>query len=284
MLTAALGLLLAARGQAAELHPLWELHGAHNTVYLMGSIHVLRPADYPLAGTMLDAYASAQSLVMEVDLDELDAGDVQSDMLSGATLPEGRTLKDVLGSRRYSHAAELARGIGVDLSLFDGFAPWLAAEAISQLQLAQLGFDPKAGVEMYFLGKAQTDGKSVAGLETVHDQIALFEAMSWDAQADYLLESLEQAHELPTQVDDMVHAWQHGDLAWFDTDLRQELGRDPGLYQSLLVARNRKWVPKIEALLDRDQNYLVIVGTGHLVGRDSVIELLKRDGVVAVQR
>jgi uncharacterized protein YbaP (TraB family) len=62
------------------------------------------------------------------------------------------------------------------------------------------------------------------------------------------------------------------------------LGRDPDLYQSLIAARNRKWVPKIEALLDQDQDYLVIVGTGHLVGRDSVIDLLKKDGVAAVQR
>jgi uncharacterized protein YbaP (TraB family) len=51
-----------------------------------------------------------------------------------------------------------------------------------------------------------------------------------------------------------------------------------------LVARNRKWVPKIEALLDDDRNYLVIVGTGHLVGQGSVIDLLKKDGIGATQR
>jgi uncharacterized protein YbaP (TraB family) len=283
-LAAALGLFQAVPGRAAERHSLWELHGRHNTVYVMGSIHVLRAGDYPLAEPMLDAYTKAGSLVMEVDLHDLDSGDLQSDMLAGAALPEGRTLRDVLGSQRYSHAAELARGIGVDLSLFDRFAPWFAAQAISQLQLAQLGFDPKAGVDMYFLGRAQTDGKSVEGLETVQDQIALFVAMSWDAQADYLVESLEQAHDLPAEVNDMVNAWQHGDVAWFDTQIREELGRDPDLYQSLLAARNRKWVPKIEALLNQDRDYLVIVGTGHLVGRDSVIDLLKKDGVAAVQR
>jgi uncharacterized protein YbaP (TraB family) len=82
----------------------------------------------------------------------------------------------------------------------------------------------------------------------------------------------------------MVHAWQRGDTHWFEQQLREDLGRDPGLYQSLLAARNRKWVPKIEALLNDDRDYLVIVGTGHLVGRDSVIDLLKKDGIGAVQR
>ncbi|MGA9025124.1 MAG: TraB/GumN family protein [Steroidobacteraceae bacterium] len=266
------------------LHSLWELHGRHNTVYLMGSIHVLRPGDYPLAPPMMAAYAGAKSLVMEVDLGELDSGDVQTEMLSSALLPQGKTLADVLGPQRHARAAALARGIGVELSMFDQFAPWFVAEAISQLQLAQMGFDPQSGVEMYFMDRARSDGKTVAGLETAHDQIALFEAMSWDAQAEYLIASLEQAHDLPKEVDDMVHAWQRGDTHWFEQQLREDLGRDPGLYQSLLAARNRKWVPKIEALLNDDRDYLVIVGTGHLVGRDSVIDLLKKDGIGAVQR
>jgi uncharacterized protein YbaP (TraB family) len=105
-----------------------------------------------------------------------------------------------------------------------------------------------------------------------------------DAQADYLVSSLEEAHDLPKEVDAMVHAWRRGDTAWFADQLKSELGRDPALYQSVLVARNRKWVPKIEALLNDDKNYLVIVGTGHLVGQGSVIELLGKDGIIATQR
>jgi hypothetical protein len=205
-------------------------------------------------------------------------------MLRSAMLPQGKTLPDVLGQKRYSRAETLAHDLGVELSTFDQFAPWFAAEAISQMQLTQLGFQAQSGVEMYFLERAKTDGKTIGGLETVHDQIALFENLSMDAQAEYLVSSLEQAHELPQEVDDMVHAWQRGDIAWFATEMASEFGKDPALYQSLLASRNRKWIPRIEALLDDDKNYLVIVGTGHLVGRDSVIELLKKDGVGATQR
>ena len=82
----------------------------------------------------------------------------------------------------------------------------------------------------------------------------------------------------------MVRAWQHGDTDWFDHQLQSELGRDPRLYQSVLGSRNRKWLPTIEALLNDDKNYLVIVGTGHLVGPGSVIDLLKKDGILATQR
>jgi len=279
------GLLLCVSARAdGALHTLWEVHGKHNTVYLLGSIHVLRPSDYPLSPAVLAAYADAKSLLMEVNLEEINSEQVQAEMLGSAVLPGGKTLTEVLGKERYGRADGLARGVGVDLSMFDQFAPWFAAEAISQLQLTQLGFQAESGVDMFFMDKARSDGKNVAGLETVHDQIALFQNMSLDTQANYLVSSLEQAHDLPKDIDSMVRAWQHGDTQWFASQMQSEFGRDSRLYESIIVARNRKWLPKIEALLGDDKNYLVIVGTGHLVGQGSVIELLKKDGIGATQR
>jgi len=275
-------LCVSARADGA-LHTLWEVHGKHNTVYLLGSIHVLRPSDYPLSPAVLAAYADAKSLLMEVNLEEINSEQVQAEMLGSAVLPGGKTLTEVLGKERYGRADGLARGVGVDLSMFDQFAPWFAAEAISQLQLTQLGFQAESGVDMFFMDKARSDGKNVAGLETVHDQIALFQNMSLDTQADYLVSSLEQAHDLPKDIDSMVRAWQHGDAQWFATQMQSEFGRNSRLYDSIIGARNRKWLPQIEALLGDDKNYLVIVGTGHLVGQGSVIELLKKDGIGATQ-
>ena len=266
-----------------NLHALWEVHGKHNTVYILGSIHVLRPSDYPLAPAMMNAYSAAQFIYMEVNLNELDSQVVQAELLSSAIMPENKGLPVVLGKERYSRAYALAHEVGVELPSYDQFAPWFAAEAISQTQLLHLGFNAQSGVESYFLERARADGKSVGGLETLHDQIALFQDMPLDSQANYLLSSLEQARELPKEVDEMVRAWQRGDTQWFTNELKSELGDDPQLYQSVLVARNRKWLPKIEALLKEDKNYLVIVGTGHLVGRGSVIDLLKKDGIGATQ-
>lgn len=265
-------------------HTLWALHGKRNTVYLLGSIHTLRASDYPLAPAVLEAYRDSKSIVMEINLDQIDSSEVQSEMLSSAMLPEGKTLREIMGPARYAEAQRLAGEVGVELSTFDQFAPWFVAEAISQLQLMQLGFDPSSGVEMYFLGRARSDGKSIDGLETAHEQIALFQDMPMQSQSEYLLSSLEQARDLPKQADEMVRAWQRGDAAWFESEIQSDVGRDPALYQALLVARNRKWIARIERLLDDDKNYLVIVGTAHLVGHDSVIDLLQKDGIGANQR
>ena len=67
--------------------------------------------------------------------------------------------------------------------------------------------------------------------------------------SEYSISSLEQAHDLPKEVASMVQAWQRGDTEWFANEMRSELGRDPKLYESVLASRNRKWIPKIEALL-----------------------------------
>lgn len=282
---AAIGLLLCtfqARADSGR-HVLWSVQGHSNVVYLMGSIHVLRQSDYPLEPALLAAYASSQTLVMEIDLSELDSGDVQQQMLQAAMLTDGRTLQDVLGNGQYQQAATLAQQVGVPLETLQQFKPWFVAESITQLQLMQLGFDPSAGIEMYFLQRARTDRKTVRGLETAQDQIELFDSMPLDRQSRYLMASLGEAKTLPTQVDQMVKAWRRGDTAWFAAQMQKEFGDDPELYRSVLVARNRKWLPKIESFLKDSQNYLVIVGTGHLAGTDSVIEMLRRDGYTVAQ-
>ncbi len=290
--TRALSVLLALSGLAfgsaahadSERHTLWQIQGKHNIVYLLGSIHVLRDADYPLPPALLAAYANSKAVVMEIDLSEMESQNIQQEMLAAASLPEGKTLQGILGPARYQRATALAGEVGVDLAILDQFAPWFVAEAVSQMQLMQLGFAPNAGVEMFFMERARTDGKPMHGLETAHDQIELFQSMSDERQAAYLLSSLKEAKSLPTQVDAMVRAWRRGDTAWFASQLEHEFEGNPRLYESVLAARNRKWIPGIKALLNDDRNYLVIVGAGHLAGKDSVIDLLKRDGVDAQQR
>src|SRR5260370_38516198 len=165
------------------LHALWELHGKHNTVYILGSIHVLRQSDYPLAPEVLIAYGKVSSILMEINLADMDQQRVQTELLASARLPEGKTLPGIMGDDRYKRAQALAQEIGIDLGIFDAFAPWFAAEAISQLQLQQLGFQPKSGVEMFFLERARSVVKSVAGADTAQMQNPVLTVWSHAAPA-----------------------------------------------------------------------------------------------------
>src|ERR1700761_6658250 len=141
-----LGLALSCAAFSAPLradgalHPLWELHGRYNTVYLLGSIHVLRPSDYPLAPEVISAYRDAKAVYMEVNMQDIDTAQLQNEMLSSARVPENRALPEVLGKERYGRAYRLAHDVGVELPTFDQFAPWFTAAPISQLHMMQLGF------------------------------------------------------------------------------------------------------------------------------------------------
>src|SRR5260370_31998941 len=97
----------AGRADTA-LHSLWELHGKHNTVFLLGSIHVLRPGDYPLSPAVMQAYSSSKSLLMEINLEDMDLEQLQAGMMAGAMLPEGKSLPQGLGPKRYSHPQTFA--------------------------------------------------------------------------------------------------------------------------------------------------------------------------------
>jgi uncharacterized protein YbaP (TraB family) len=279
-----LTLLAACACAAPAHHPLWVIEGKHNSVYLLGSVHVLRASDYPLAAPIMDAYKDAEVIYMEIDLDDIDQGEALQFTLANGSLPAEQTLRDVLGIADFAAADMKARDLGVDLGLFARFEPWVAALAVVQAQLTALGLDPDQGVEQYLLRLNAQDHKEVRGLETLADQLGVLDGLALDRQSKFLLMSLEDAADMPRQVDDMIGAWRKGDSARLATTLSDEFSDFPELYGPLIVSRNRNWAGQIEKLLDGEDDYLIVVGALHLVGDDSVIELLGKRGIKATQR
>lgn len=279
-----LTLLAACAHSATKHHPLWVIEGKHNSVYLLGSVHVLRASDYPLAQPIIDAYQDAEIIYMEIDLDDLDQSEALQFTLANGSLPAEQSLRDVLGLADFATADMRARDLGVDLGMFARFEPWVAALAVVQAQLAHLGLDPEQGVEQYLLRLNQQDRKEVRGLETLADQLGVLDGLALDRQGKFLLMSLEDAADMPRQVDDMITAWRNGDSDRLAETLSDEFEGFPDLYTPLIVARNRNWAAQIAELLDDEDDYLVVVGALHLVGKDSVLRLLQQRGLRITQR
>lgn len=264
-------------------HPLWVVKGKQNTVYLLGSIHVLRASDYPLPDAFARAYEEAEVLYMEVDLDDLDEAQAIAFTIGNGTLPPDQSLAEVLGPERFEQAQERAAALGIDLGLLARFEPWVAALTVVQAQIAQLGLEPDQGVEQHFKRLAMRDAKEIRGLETLSDQLGALDGLSLQRQGDFLMMSLEESASLAAELETLIRAWRSGDAARLASTLTDEFGEFPDLYSSLIVARNRNWTEQIQALLDDQQDYLVVVGALHLVGKDSVIELLRQKRVRAAQ-
>jgi uncharacterized protein YbaP (TraB family) len=126
--------------------------------------------------------------------------------------------------------------------------------------------------------RARTDHKPIDGLESVIDQLSIFDARSLDEQGKFLVDAAKDVPKMHDDLERLVGAWRSGDLRGLEREFLKERAQAPTLYDQLLGARNRKWLPQIEALLRADHDVLVVVGTLHFVGRDGLLELLKRAG------
>jgi len=275
-------LMLALPVHASETgHPvtLWEVSGAKNSVYLLGSIHLLRPQDYPLPSALDTAYNDAEILIMEVDMDDLNPLATQAAFRTYGVLQDDRTLRDLMGIDLYEQAVAAADAIDIPLEMLHKTEPWYAAMTVEMMMLDRIGFNPTLGIEMYMLSKAQDDGKRIDGFETVEEQLQFLDGMSIEAQREMLISTLTESAKLGEMMDELIDAWRHGDLDFLETGMLEELAQQEELNKALVTDRNERWATRIAALLDDDDDYLIIVGALHLVGDKGVPNLLRQQGI-----
>ncbi len=273
----AFGLQPSTHSLADTPSALWSLKGKQNTIYLLGSVHFLSPSE-KLPGAMEAAYEDAEVLYMEIDMDDLDPMAAQKTALELGLLPPGKTLEGELGADTYAKVSEKARELGIEPAMLDRFQPWFAALTLVQLHLMKMGLDPNSGVEQRLTTRATSDGKPIQGLETLEEQLGTLASLPPRQQKEFLMYSVEDSEKATQEIDRMLEAWRTGDVATLDTLLAEGMEKYPDVYRPLTVDRNKRWIASIEELLDDEDDYLVVVGALHLVGKDSVIELLERKG------
>jgi uncharacterized protein YbaP (TraB family) len=266
-------------------HPvtLWMAEGTANRVYLLGSVHLLRAQDHPLPRVIDDVYEDAETLYMELDMDDLDPLLLQSTINRLGMLDEGESLRDLMGDDLYAEAVAVAEELDLPLEMLERTEPWFAAITVEQLALARIGFNPSYGVEMHLLKKATQDGKAILGFESVEQQLAYLDGLSLDAQRELLMQTLTESAAIRETMDDLILAWRSGDIDFLERTLLEDISGYPELYDTIVASRNRLWVDTIDELLEHGEDYLVVVGALHLVGEDGVPQLLEQRGVRITQ-
>ncbi|MEM9058157.1 MAG: TraB/GumN family protein [Pseudomonadota bacterium] len=267
-----------ATAPTAGQHFLWVLERDNSATYFLGSVHALRADDYPLPEALTAAYENADTLTMELPVNDLDPVAMAATTRRLGFLPAGDSLRDWLTPGDYASAAAKGAALGIDLARFDALEPWLAALTILNVQMMQTGFTPDAGIEAHFGALARGDGKAVEGLETLEEQLGIFDSLSHAEQVRLLLNTLDDVSDLDAGMQTLVDAWRSGDEAALEAELTAGFEGLPGMYQALVVDRNLRWLEPIEALAGTPGSHLVIVGAMHLIGSDSVIALLRDRG------
>lgn len=272
-------------GAEDEGHPvtLWRAQGISNSIYLLGSIHLLRAEDHPLPSVIDTAYEDAEVLIMELDMDDLDSIATQQLFNQNGVLRGDTTLRDLMGEELYRQAVVAAEASDIPIDMLAKSEPWLAAITVEMMALYRIGFNPMLGVEMHMKSRAVEDGKPIHGLEEIDEQLAFLDGLSLPAQRNMLMQTLEDSANLSASIDEIIRAWRYGDIDTLESGLLDSLGEHQELNDVLVNNRNLRWVTQIQELLDDREDYLVIVGALHLVGEKGVPNLLAKKGVRILQ-
>jgi len=264
--------------RAQEKSFLWKVESGKGTVYILGSIHLLKKDSAPLKPVIDEAFDKAKRLVLEVDILNEGPEKMQQLILQKGINLDGQTLQQKVSPETYELATAWANELGIEIKAMNPFKPWVAAVTMLVMHLQKLGYDPNLGVDRQLAQRAKQANKPMAGLESAEFQVGIFDQLSPRLQELMLRQSLAEMEQLSKIVDEMVRAWRAGDVAAAERFFMESMKDYPEIREKFIDERNRNWLPQIEKLLRIEEPALVVVGAAHLVGKNGVIELLKGRG------
>ena len=258
---------------------LWKAQSGASTVYILGSIHLLKKESYPLSPKIETAFDKSDTLVVEANVQDQSKMNTQAIMEKGFYPPNDSITAHVSPETYESVKSEAAK-MGLPLEMIDRQKPWILSMSLEAIGLMKLGYDPAYGADNYFLSKA-TGRKKILELESLDEQINLLANLSDREQELLLLLTLKDLQNAAREVDQVVQAWKTGDTKAMEASMTKSFKEDSQLVpinERLIYDRNRKMVSKIEEYLKEKGTYFVVVGAGHLVGEKGIIETLRKKG------
>lgn len=269
----------AAAPRAAGSGPaLWVVRDADSTIYLFGTVHVLRPTTAWGSDRVDAAFDSADQIWLEIANPNDQAAIVPLIQQHGIALD--RPLSTLLSAEQFTALDAAARTVGLSGAQMDRFRPWFAALTLATAPLVKAGYSPTSGVELILTARAQAAGKSIHGFETLEQQVSLLAGLPEADQIAFLNATLDNFENATTQLDGLVEAWARGDVDAIERFAQEDMGDDSKvLHDTLLTRRNADWARQIKTMLDGSGTAFIAVGAAHLAGPDSVQAQLQALGV-----
>mgnify|MGYP000454069134 CR=1 FL=1 len=248
---------------------LWKVADGDTTIYLFGTVHALPPETEWFDQRIEQAFSASDEFVTEINMaDQAAAGQT---IAAQAMLTTGGTLRDLMSEEDRLEYEQALVTLGLPESALDPVEPWFAAMNLSLLPLLQSGYSPDTGVELVL--EMRAEDKQRGALETIEEQIALFDMLPMEAQLAYLDQTVASMPDAVSSLDAMVEQWLEGDAVELAEMLNSEMDNEE-LYQRLLVDRNSNWVNWITQRMDAPGTVFIAVGAGHLAGNGSVQDQL----------
>lgn len=280
----------SAAGSSEQKHFFWKVSDENSSVWVLGSIHLADSTLYPLAPVIDSAFARADELAVEINMnDEEVVKEVGEQSAAQGLLAEG-TLRDLLPEDMWNTVDSLCAAWNIPMEMIEKVRPWLAAATLSSYAFMQAGLNPEYGIDYVFLDRAAMDGKAIVGLETAEEQIsALADTTESDSAGVYYLRTtLREISGFQDLIANLMRAWKTGDDDLLrslldDGDDEDSLSQDSKYKdeyeQRIYLNRNAKMAESIAGFLREDRNVFVVVGVAHLaLEKNSVIDALRKSG------
>jgi uncharacterized protein YbaP (TraB family) len=258
----------------------YELHAPDGSqAFLQGSMHLVRGGPPALHPRVEAGLRDAELLVLEIDPKESKPEHIAEALIELAMLPPGQRLRDVVSAETWQRLEARAAQAGTSLAPLEVFEPWVVALTLIVGSLTQVGFQPQAGTEQVALAAALD--KQTLGLESAHEQLALFDSLSPADQEEMLRGALEGSPNSISHLDAIANAWRCGDAAGVEAAIQTEMRANPrlaGFYDAAIFGRNAGMAEGIADILQQEGGAFVVVGAAHLVGARGIPALLEQAG------
>lgn len=257
---------------------LWVVKDEDTTIYLFGTVHLLKPGLSWFDEAVRKAFDESGELVTELG-GPTDPAAMQPLMMKYGVSMTGPSLTEKVPPEKRAAFLETLTKLGMPQQAVDRLDPWLAGTQLAMLALVKAGYDPKSGVEEALDAAAKAAKKPVSGLETIEQQLSLFDGLSEQAQMLMLVEAIDKFDTAASDFDKLVGEWAEGDAEGLAAIMNEGLRGSPELSKVLLADRNARWADWIKTRLDKPGVVFVAVGAGHLAGADSVQAMLAKRSV-----
>lgn len=255
---------------------LWEVRDDDSAIWLFGSFHVL-PENTEWRTELFDRLLSAaDKVVFETDVSPAAMAAVGAEAFTRGIYVDGTLLTDVITAEAEARLREETSTYGLQVGPLLAMRPWMAANAISVAAMATSGYTEQ-GVE--FQLQPELAIEKLVFLETGAEQIEVLAGAPEDEQVALLVSTLDQLDILPKMMSKMIRNWSGGTPERLAQMFLMEMGGfEEAFLDRLLYARNRNWISPLQGMLERNEENMVVVGAAHLIGQDSVLDLLEQAG------
>ncbi|WP_159738709.1 TraB/GumN family protein [Vibrio atypicus] len=248
----------------------WSAERGKLKYLIVGSVHVGDDSMYPLPEKISRTLAKSNGLILEADIRKTEGLQYPAATLASHNILNKQQQKDLAG---------IANLLELNPSEMLNAPPWAAALTIQMRQIQYLGYQADNGVDVHLMNKAILRNVPVLGLEPLQFQIDLLTGQK-EGGKELLTSTIEQFDHNENAIHCLIDSWKAGDLQKLN-QFAKLTEMSPEFEQAFLTDRNLNWVEKLADpswLPNKKGQYVMVVGTLHLIGEGNVVSLLKEKG------